>query len=100
MGWYDNPVDAPEKHGFTWVQTLDLEFEPWQYYMLAVLSNDEGYWLTTDSGCSCPSPFESTTVDDLTGPLTAEQAREEVSSLARDSDPMQSELDAFLALIV
>ena len=81
MSWENNPVSSPEKYGFEYVGYIELDNEPWQFYELAVLKNDKGYYLTTDSGCSCPMPFESHTVDDLTGPLTAEQAREEVESL-------------------
>lgn len=104
MGYYDNPVDDPARYGFESVTELDLENEPWQFYIAAVLKNEEGYYLTTDSGCSCPTPWESHTVDDLTGPLTAEQAREELSSLANADDRYGStdpgELEAALALIV
>lgn len=108
MGWYDNVVDAAEDYGFSNVGTLELDNEPWQYYMVAVLKNEQGYYLTTDSGCSCPSPFENATVEDLTGPLTAEQAREEVKSLADvqsedgyyASGPVQSEVDELINSIV
>lgn len=82
MSYDDNIVDNPSKWGFSFVTSGSLESEPWQYYDFAVLKNAEGYWLTTDSGCSCPSPFEShMSVDDLTGPLTAAQVHEEVRSL-------------------
>ena len=39
------------------------------------------FYLGTDSGCSCGYAWESYTDDELTGPLTAEQAIEEVTSL-------------------
>ncbi len=39
----------------------------------------------TDCGCSCQSPFEYTeSLDDLTGPLTLEQAKESVEISVRD----------------
>lgn len=107
MGWYDNVVDAAEDYGFSNVGTLELDNEAYQYYMVAVLKNEQGYYLITDSGCSCPSPFENATVEGLTGPLTAEQAREEVNSLAEaqkedkwSTGPYQSDVDELLALIV
>jgi hypothetical protein len=79
--WENNPVAAPAAYGFESVGSVELNNEPWEFYILAVLKNEQGYYLTTDSGCSCPTPFENHTVDDLTGPLTAEQAREEITSL-------------------
>lgn len=81
MSYDDNPVTTPEKYGFESVGGLNLENEPYEFYILEVLKNEQGYYLVTDSGCSCPTPWEYTTVEDLTGPLTAEQAREEIISL-------------------
>ena len=41
-----------------------------------------GIWLGTDSGCSCPIPWENhLEMDSFTGPLTVEQAQEEATSL-------------------
>lgn len=48
-------------------------------------AEEEGFYLTTDAGCSCPTPFESHTIEDVTGPLTAEQAIQEATDLVRDS---------------
>jgi len=63
-----------------------LDDEPWEYYDVGVWQDEEGYYLATDAGCSCPIPFENYAfVDELTGPLTAEQAREEVMNLYRGS---------------
>lgn len=46
-----------------------------------------GIYLSTDSGCSCPMPWENHgTIDDLTGPLTKAQAIEEAYSLWRSDD--------------
>lgn len=98
MSYYNNPVDTPEEYGFDRVVGwLSLEDEPYQFYYLAVLQNERGYYLGTDSGCSCPTPWESHTADDFTGPLTAEQAREEIQSLANPAAEDPAEL---LALIV
>ena len=63
---------------------LDLENEPYQFYILRVGRIREDYYLGTDSGCSCPTPFENyKALSDYTGPLTREQAREEAESLIR-----------------
>ena len=61
-----------------------------------------GYYLGTDSGCSCNGAWEYYNgPDDLTGPLTAEQAREEVESLVATSRYQGDEgVDEFLREIV
>lgn len=82
MGWYENPVSNPELFGFdSVVGEVYLSAPDYSFELLAALKNDKGYYLSTDSGCSCPSPWESHTAEDFTGPLTAEQAREEATSL-------------------
>lgn len=84
MSWTDNPVRDPQKYGFDeLLGTIELSGEAWSFNLLAVLRNEKGYYLGTDSGCSCPSPFENHTDIDFTGPLTAYQAREEIESLVR-----------------
>lgn len=82
MGYYDNPVDDPQKNGFIRV-VAEGEFSApdYSFDLFAVLLKEDGYYLSTDSGCSCPSPWESHTADDFTGPLTAEQVHEEVNSI-------------------
>lgn len=98
MSYNDNPINNPEKYGFEFVGGIDLEFRDWEFYIAAVLKNDKGYYLATDSGCSCPTPWESYTVDALTGPLTAEQCREELTSLHIEES--KTGLNALLAKIV
>lgn len=63
---------------------ISLRDEPWQYSYLGVWERPDGFYLSTDSGCSCPTPWESHTEDDLTGPLTWEQVKEEARSLATE----------------
>lgn len=61
---------------------IELSEPCYSFDTLVVLRNDQGYYLATDSGCSCPSPFENyNSLADATGPLTADQAREETTSL-------------------
>lgn len=70
------------ENGFEYVDSIDLDNEPYQFYVLAVWVREDGYYMATDSGCSCPTPFEShADWDRFTGPLTAEQVREEAQSL-------------------
>lgn len=71
-----------EFEGLRWVGSLELDNEPWQFYEVGVWEDENGgLYLATDSGCSCPIPWENTTRDSLTGPLTEEQAFEEITSL-------------------
>ena len=50
-------------------------------YDWSVIGVDDGYYIGTDSGCSCYIPFQHYTKDVRTGPLTREQMEEEVMSL-------------------
>ena len=70
MGYYFDPT-----------HTIDLADLDYEFDILGVDIREDGIYLGTDSGCSCPSPWENHTKDDFTGPLTAEQAREEAMSL-------------------
>ncbi len=79
---YDNVYDNPAKHGLELVNVVDLSEPDYSFDLLAIWKGPEGYYLGTDSGCSCPMPFENFNgVEDLTGPLTAKDAREEAQSL-------------------
>jgi len=83
MSYDNNPVDTPTNYGFTEaVGVIELSEPLYSFDLLAVLRNDDGYFLGTDSGCSCPSPWENHRAEDFTGPLTAEQAAEEITSLS------------------
>ena len=64
--------------------TFDYELYGSQMYDWSVIGVDkdmDGYYIGTDSGCSCYSPWEHYTKDARTGPLTREQMEEEVMSL-------------------
>lgn len=52
-----------------------------EWSVIAVLVYDNNnYWVGTDSGCSCNSAFEYTeSINDFTGPLTLEQAKQSVA---------------------
>lgn len=56
--------------------------EGYEWSVIGVWRDDEGrFYLGTDSGCSCNGPWDSTPTDALTGPLTLDQAAEEVVNL-------------------
>ena len=61
--------------------TLSLSYPVYAFNILGVDIREDGIYLGTDSGCSCPIDWENHTKDDFTGPLTVEQAREEAMSL-------------------
>ena len=61
--------------------TIHLANLSYEFDILGVDIREDGIYLGTDSGCSCPLYWENYTKDDFTGPLTVEQAREEALSL-------------------
>lgn len=53
-----------------------------------------GFYVGTDCGCSCNSPFEDIYSDSLTGPMSREQAIEEFRNLtAFDADAYYGQYD-------
>lgn len=82
MSFDTNPYYNPEATGLTKVAEVDLAEPCYSFDLLAVFADGEGLYLATDSGCSCPTPFEDYNGKaDMTGPLTVDQALEEASSL-------------------
>ena len=58
---------SPEKYGLETVAELDLSEPSYSFDLLVVWKrlSDGQLLYGTDSGCSCPSPFEGQDVDDL-----------------------------------
>lgn len=76
--YMNNPYYRPSLWGLESVGEIELWPPCWSFDTLAVLKGDEGYYIGTDSGCSCPTPFEwYHSMADFTGPLTAEQCARE-----------------------
>lgn len=72
--------------GRKFITQVHLEDEPYRFDVIGLWRDTEGgFYLGTDSGCSCPMPWESHTEDSLTGPLTLDQVVEEAISLWRTS---------------
>ena len=70
--------------GVTDLGTIDLSEPNYSFYLAWIIGTPEGFYLGTDSGCSCPSPFENyRSLADFTGPLTDEQVIEELDNLAQ-----------------
>lgn len=58
---------SPEKSGLRPIGQLNDPDADYSFDMLVVWQHEDGRVLYgSDSGCSCPSPFEDQTVDDLT----------------------------------
>lgn len=72
----------PEKFGLTTVAQLDYGIASWDFDFTVVWQrNEDGAFLYGhDSGCSCPSPFESQGLDDLTVFTTLDELRKHISS--------------------
>lgn len=84
----ENVMYTPEAYGLEYVCEVALSEPDYSFDVLRVLKGEKGYYIGTDSGCSCPSPFENYAgMDDLTGPLTAEQVHEEAKALWGGYDP-------------
>ena len=65
-----NPYYNPEDFGLTIVDEIEWRDEPYEFDMTVVWKDKSGkYWIASDSGCSCPSPFETyDTLESLDGP--------------------------------
>ncbi|MEO3860954.1 hypothetical protein [Acrocarpospora sp. B8E8] len=58
---------SPEKYGLATVGEIDWSDGCYQFDYTVIWRNHDGQLFhADDSGCSCPSPFESTGLDDLT----------------------------------
>lgn len=71
----------PEKFGLTTVGSV--EWRPCSYeFDFTVVWKQGGKYLTgSDSGCSCPTPFEDHGINDLDGPFTKTQLRKHLMDI-------------------
>lgn len=76
-------MSAFEYDDLTEVGEADLSEPNYSFDLIGAWKDpDGGIYLSTDSGCSCPTPWEDhRQIEDFTGPLTVEQAVEEAESL-------------------
>lgn len=65
-GWYSNSGDA-KTSDFEMLDSIEWDDESYQFNMTGVFHHKPtgALFYATDSGCSCPSPFEDMTVDRL-----------------------------------
>lgn len=65
MTWEYNIHSSPERFGLTVVATAEFGGS-WEFDTSVLWRNADGVFLyARDSGCSCPTPFENTTLSDL-----------------------------------
>lgn len=66
VSYDENLYYNPETLNYEIVEVFDLDYEAYQFDMLVVWRDPEGNLVyQTDSGCSCPSPFEGVTPESL-----------------------------------
>ena len=79
--WYADRLGLENngKEGYTEIAYFH-GVEDWEWSDIVVIRDPHGsYWIGEDSGCSCYSAFEYySSLEDFTGPLTLEQAKESV----------------------
>ena len=70
----------------------------YDWSVIGVIKADDGYYVGTDAGCSCYSPWENyEDASDFTGPMSFDDMSEEVRSLAAMyQDVDRAELEAYL----
>lgn len=67
MGFYSDVYSSPENHGLKIIAMLDEAGLCYEFNMFGVWVDDKGnLYYGADMGCSCPSPFENTSIEGLT----------------------------------
>lgn len=90
MSWGQHDIyNHPEEFGTEIVGTVDLD-EPSYSFNYALVSRNltsGRFYVNTDSGCSCPSPFEDfTTKTSLGMSLSAQEAATRVQQLVDEAN--------------
>lgn len=70
-------------------EPIELRYMSYEFSQFGVFfdPNDSTYWTGRDSGCSCPTPWESVTgTDHLTGPKTFVEALRELDAVVNSDD--------------
>ena len=82
-----NPYESPEQFGLEHVGEIQWGPVSYDFDLTAVFYRAEGnkFFLVDDSGCSCPSPFESTRVSDLGPALTLDEAKADLDIRNKES---------------
>ncbi len=67
MNFKDNPYYSPEKCGLKVIYDIDTA-DSYEFNMLVIWEkfDDKTIWWDSDSGCSCPTPFEDHSLKEIT----------------------------------
>jgi hypothetical protein len=87
--YYTDVYSSPGRYGLKIVGSVSFDNEPYQFHVGVVWQQEETglFFIGTDSGCSCPSPFESVhSLDKLSGPYRKNGAIQIVSEWSADDD--------------
>ena len=76
----------PQDFGLEVVGTMDWAEPDYSFDMTVVWKQGQGkYWVGSDSGCSCPCPFEDITdINELDGPMTKDGLRKRLDYLIEE----------------
>ena len=82
---FENIYYDPEKFGFEVVGSIDWSEPCYDFDMTVVWKSKRGeYWVASDSGCSCPAPFQDTGVNDLDGPYNKKALRSKIDYMIKE----------------
>ena len=81
----DNIYYDPQKFGLEMVGEVEWVGASYEFDLTGVWKEKRGvYWIGNDSGCSCPSPYEDLTKEDLYGPYNKAQLKERLETLVAE----------------
>jgi hypothetical protein len=81
----DNVYYDPAAFNLEVVGSFEFAEPDYSFDMCVVWKNERGqFFVGTDSGCSCPCPFEDQTLDDLDGPYDRSGLKTRLEYLAND----------------
>ena len=89
MGWNDpNIYDNPEQFGLERFEEINDDHASYSFddFVIWKRLSDGALLYGTDSGCSCPAPFDKQTVDDLTKITSIEQLDAAIEEYRDDYD--------------
>lgn len=83
---YENIYYSPEKFGMETVGEISWSEPCYDFDLTCVWKQARGkFFIASDSGCSCPSPFEDfTKVEDLEGPFTKAELRKHLLTMVAE----------------
>ena len=98
MGYESNVYYHPEKSGLETVGEIEWSEPDWSFDLTVVWKKTRGeYYLASDSGCSCPVPFDDyTSVESLEGPYTKSALKYQLEALVKENSYRDNSVDLLL----